>query len=100
MEIDRVLIDDCQYGIFSLSRDQRILNLAGEHGFYLLRVHGNSMNKAKPISIENGDYVLMRAQKTADTGDIVAAEVSSIDNQDNQATLKRFLRSQDGKVYF
>ncbi len=98
MEIDRVLIDDCQYGIFSLSRDQRILNLAGEHGFYLLRVHGTSMNKAKPISIENGDYVLMRAQRTADNGDIVAAEISSIDNQDNQATLKRFVKS-NGKIY-
>ena len=54
--------------------------------FFLLRVRGNSMNKARIEGgrIEDGDLVLVREQPTADDGDIVVALI------DWQATIKRF----------
>lgn len=56
--------------------------------YFLLRVHGNSMNQAKihGNKIEDGDLVLVRQQPAADTGDIVIALV------DGEATVKRFER--------
>jgi repressor LexA len=56
--------------------------------YFLLRVRGNSMNKAKVAGekIEDGDLILVRQQATADDGDIVVALI------DGQATIKRFAR--------
>lgn len=56
--------------------------------FFLLRVRGDSMNKAtvEGSRIENGDLVVVRQQPTAQTGDIVIAIV------DGEATVKRFER--------
>lgn len=55
--------------------------------FFLLRVHGTSMNKAMVVgeTIEDGDLVLVREQKTANSGDIVVAMI------DGEATVKRFV---------
>jgi len=57
--------------------------------YFLLRVRGNSMNKAKVAGekIENGDLVLVRQQATANDGDIVVALI------DGEATIKRFARA-------
>lgn len=56
--------------------------------YFLLRVRGNSMNKAKVDGgkIEDGDLVLVRQQATADDGAIVVALI------DGEATIKRFAR--------
>lgn len=56
--------------------------------FFLLRVRGDSMNKATVHGdrIEDGDLVLVRQQNSADTGNIVVALV------DGEATIKRFAR--------
>ncbi len=56
--------------------------------YFLLRVRGNSMNKAKVggEKIEDGDLVLIRQQTTANEGDIVVALI------DGEATIKRFTR--------
>ena len=56
------------------------------------------MNLASPEIIENGDYVIMREQYTADNGDIVAALIVK-DHGENErlATLKRYKRK-DGKI--
>ncbi len=56
--------------------------------FFLLRVRGDSMNKAsvEGSRIESGDLVLVRQQATAQTGDVVVAIV------DGEATVKRFER--------
>ncbi len=56
--------------------------------YFLLRVRGNSMNKAKVNGekIEDGDLVLIRQQATANEGDIVVALI------DGEATIKRFTR--------
>ncbi|TAJ97541.1 repressor LexA [bacterium] len=56
--------------------------------YFLLRVRGNSMNKAKieGEKIEDGDLVLVRQQATANDGNIVVALI------DGEATIKRFAR--------
>jgi len=56
--------------------------------YFLLRVRGNSMNKAKVNGqkIEDGDLVLVRQQTTANDGHIVIALI------DGEATIKRFAR--------
>ena len=57
---------------------------------YLLEVKGDSMQDA---GILNGDWVLIRAQQTADDGEIVVALVDGY-----EATLKKFKNNQDGTV--
>ncbi|MCX6545742.1 MAG: transcriptional repressor LexA [Acidobacteria bacterium] len=54
--------------------------------FFLLRVRGDSMNRAKVgrDTIENGDLVLVRQQATAAPRDIVVGLI------DGEATVKRF----------
>lgn len=56
--------------------------------YFLLRVRGASMNKAKvgDEKIEDGDLVLVRQQATANDGDIVVALI------DGEATIKRLAK--------
>jgi repressor LexA len=58
----------------------------GDDGEYLLRVRGESMTK---VGILDGDLVVVRAQDTAEDGDIVVALVGE------DATVKRFFQEQD-----
>jgi repressor LexA len=58
----------------------------GEDGRYLLRVRGDSM---KDAGIMEGDLVVVRAQSTAQNGDIVVALLGE------EATVKRFFREPD-----
>jgi len=62
-------------------------NLFKDEGQYCLRVKGDSMIDAQ---IADGDYVVIRQQKTARDGDIVVALVDGDD-----ATLKRFYREKN-----
>lgn len=53
---------------------------------FMLQVRGNSMIE---IGINNGDYVIIRKQSTADNGEIAAVLI------DNDVTLKRFFKEKD-----
>jgi repressor LexA len=59
--------------------------------FFLLRVRGDSMNRAKVDgqTIEDGDLVLVRQQERVDPGKIVVALV------DGEATIKRLVKGSD-----
>jgi repressor LexA len=59
--------------------------------YFLLRVRGNSMNRAKVngVNIEDGDLVLVKQEATANDGAIVVALI------DGEATIKRFVRGKD-----
>jgi len=59
--------------------------------FFLLRVHGRSMDRATVAGerIEDGDLVLVRQQTAADPGAVVVAHV------DGEATVKRLTRLPD-----
>jgi SOS-response transcriptional repressor LexA len=87
MEVDEVILENKRYHIVSLFHDKKVVNLHTRQRFYILHVNGNSMNQATPEPIENGDYVILREQTTAESGDIVAAEIVGVDDR---ATLKRF----------
>ena len=58
----------------------------GDDGEYVLRVRGESMKNA---GILDGDFVVVRPQKTGRDGEIVVAMV------DEEATVKRFFREAD-----
>lgn len=59
--------------------------------YYLLRVRGNSMNRATVTggSIEDGDLALVRQQAAANNGDVVVALI------DGEATIKKFVKGPD-----
>lgn len=78
------------YSAYSLTDDFDI-NIVPGKTYFLLKVTGDSMNNASPVNIEDGDYVLMIQQKTAETGDIVAAEIN---NMDHAATLKKYFKKE------
>ena len=63
--------------------------LAGKGELFMLEVKGESMIDA---AICDGDYVVIRAQKTAENGEIVAAMI------DNEATVKVFSQK-DGHTW-
>ena len=63
--------------------------LVGSGELFMLKVKGDSMIDA---AICDGDWVVIRTQKTAESGDIVAAEI------DGEATVKTF-KQRDGKVW-
>jgi repressor LexA len=72
-----------------LAEEELLLDpfLAGEGEIFSLRVKGDSMEGAH---ICEGDYVLVRAQETAEDGEIVVAVV------DGEATVKRIRRQKEG----
>ena len=53
----------------------------GAGKFFILRANGNSMIKA---GIEDGDYVIVKQQETAEIGQIIVALIN------DEATLKRY----------
>ena len=61
-------------------------DLFGGPDRYVLKVKGNSMIENH---IEDGDFVVIRKQETADNGERVVAMV------DNEVTLKRFFKERD-----
>ncbi|MEA2202845.1 MAG: repressor LexA [Solirubrobacteraceae bacterium] len=64
-------------------------SLVGEGTLFMVKVVGDSMIDA---AITDGDWVVVRQQKTAENGDIVAAML------DNEATVKVF-RQRDGHTW-
>jgi SOS regulatory protein LexA len=61
--------------------------LVGDHNVFILNVIGDSMIEA---GIQNGDYVIVRQQQTANNGDIVVAMT-----EDDEATVKTFYKEKD-----
>lgn len=65
-------------------------SLVGKGEFYMLEAYGNSMIKA---GINNGDYVIIKKQNTAEDGQIVVA----LDGE--ETTLKRFYKDTKNKRF-
>ena len=81
------MIGNREYAVKILQKGSQRLSLISNAYFYILKVKGNSMNKA---GIEDGDYVVMRSQMIAENGDIIAAEIVGVDG--SRATLKRYTK--------
>jgi len=78
-----ILAEESVEDVFPLPRE-----LVGEGTLFLLQVKGDSMIEA---AICDGDWVAVRQQPTADSGDIVAAMI------DGEATVKTY-RKRNGHV--
>ena len=65
-------------------------SLVGRGDFFILEADGESMIEA---GIDDGDYVIIRKQNTADDGDIVVALY------ENETTLKRFYKDPKNKRF-
>ncbi len=81
-------IEKQEFQLFHLSEGQQIIRLNSLQKYIILKVQGDSMNRAH---IDSGDYILLRLQNSAEHEDIVAAQITK-DNLEPQATLKRFVR--------
>lgn len=79
-----ILAEQSVEAVFPLPRD-----LTGEGELFLLHVVGDSMIDA---AICDGDYVVVRRQESAESGEIVAALL------DDEATVKTF-KKRDGHVW-
>ncbi len=79
-----ILAEEAVEDVFPLPRE-----LVGEGTLFLLKVVGDSMVEA---AICDGDWVVVRQQRVADNGDIVAAMI------DGEATVKTFKRA-GGQVW-
>ncbi len=88
---DEFLLEGIPHGLYNLRSEAHSLVLSPSQSYYILKVNGDSMDLT---GIQPGNYVLMRAQTEAQTGDIVAAEVVETDTC---ATLKYFSRRR-GKI--
>jgi hypothetical protein len=90
LELDRVLFDGQAYQIKPLKKNGNIINLTGylNNGQRLvaLKIKGDSMNRATPHPIQDGDFVLVVMQDHGRDGDIVIAGVRGFDQE---ATIKR-----------
>ena len=73
-----ILAEQAVEGVFPLPRE-----IVGEGTLFLLNVRGDSMTEA---AIRDGDWVVVRQQPVAETGEIVAAMI------DGEATVKTFKR--------
>jgi repressor LexA len=80
-----ILADQAVEDVFPLPRE-----LVGEGTLFLLRIVGDSMINA---AITDGDLVVVRAQDSAENGEIVAAML------DGEATVKTFKHSSDGNSW-
>ncbi len=88
--IDQVLINNEPHFVKNL-RGGHIISLAAIDKHVVIKITGNSMNAAQPTPIEDGDYVLLRRQNTAQAGDIVVAKILDQATRNPLTTIKRFL---------
>jgi SOS-response transcriptional repressor LexA len=70
--------------------------MLGGSDYFLMKAKGNSMNNANPVSIENGDYVLLKNTQRAESNDVVAAVVFG-PGEPETATLKRYHEDGSGR---
>jgi hypothetical protein len=87
IEVDRVDVLGVPHRLVSLRGSHAIQLQIGEP-YVTLQVHGDSMDREGTEGIQDGDYVLLHMQSTAQHNDIVAAEIV---NEDALATLKRLV---------
>jgi tetratricopeptide (TPR) repeat protein len=90
VEIGQVLIGNEPHVIKNLRGGGRIISLSSIGKLLVVKITGNSMNAAQPTPIEDGDYVLLRRQNTAQAGDIVVAKIYDEATRGSLTTIKRF----------
>ena len=74
--IEEIKFDDVTYSIFNLREGARLRSRL-ERIIVGLKVAGNSMNQASPVSIEPDDFILVDVKQAPETGNIVFAGLKS-----------------------
>jgi repressor LexA len=85
-----VLAEEAIEDIFPLPKQ-----IVGDGTLFLLKVVGDSMINA---AIADGDWVVVRKQEDAETGQIVAAMLEGVQDE-AEATVKTFRRAADGHIW-
>ena len=84
VEVTQVRIGEAQYYVKHLqSGTKASAAFVSQSPHFILKVAGDSMNQA---GIDNGDYVIVRAQPQGSSNDIVVVQIK---DEDTKATLKR-----------
>jgi len=91
--LDSLNIEGRSYNLFSLKRDIKEIRLQQDAQYFLMKADGDSMNIARPVPIESGDYVLLKNGQQPENNDIVAAVIFG-QGEPETATLKVY--HQDG----
>lgn len=97
LEITEVLIENEPYLVYSIqhtSLGRNTVNIIPSSGYMTIHVRGTSMNAARPVPINDGDYILVHSQDNAKDNEIV---VAGIFGQDERATVKR-IKYRNGKI--
>jgi peptidase S24-like protein len=97
LEISEVLIEDEPYQVHSVRRQsarRSTVNFSSQAQYRTVHITGTSMNDARPVPIDDGDYVLIQCQIEPEDNDIV---IAGIIGHDDRATVKRLRRS-NGKI--
>jgi hypothetical protein len=97
LEITEVLIEDEPYLVHSIQRTstrRNAVNIISPSDYMTIHVRGTSMNAARPVPIDDGDYILVHSQNRAEDNEIV---VAGIFGRDDLATVKR-MRHRNGKI--
>lgn len=98
LEIREVVIEGEPYQVFNVQRETGTRNayvsINFNERYNTVRVTGNSMNRATPISIEDGDYVFVQVSRVARDNSIVIAQIVGLDDR---ATIKR-LNRRNGRI--
>jgi len=97
LEISEVLIEDEPYEVFSVHRPSirhNTVDISSQSRYHTVHITGTSMNAAKPISIDPGDYVLIVSQPAVEDNEIV---VAGFLGQNERSSVKR-LRRRNGRI--
>jgi SOS-response transcriptional repressor LexA len=94
IDVEALEIQSQFYNIFEVKGRQEV-RMKPSSRYFLAKADGNSMNIADPVSIQNGDYVLLESTQSAGPRDIVAAVVFDPAGLET-ATLKRY-RVENGR---
>jgi hypothetical protein len=94
MSIDAISFDGISHTVYNLRRgagNQIKLNSSGKYRW--LKVAGNSMNRAVPIPLEPGDYVLADLDQEPQIGNIIIANLHNPPTPAERAgVIKRYIR--------
>jgi len=76
ISIDSIEFDEVTHKVFNLREGNQIV-LGSGGNYRWLKVAGNSMNMAKPVSIEPEDFVLVDVNQAPEAGNIVFARLKT-----------------------
>jgi hypothetical protein len=87
--LHQIIIDDALHNIHSLT-SEHVIPLNSTNGYLVVKITGDSMNLAKPVHINSGDYVFVKLQSIAINNDIV---VVGLYDADSTVTIKRYVET-------